>query len=608
MELLYIWIENYKGISQIGVNLSNKYRFNYKKDTNTLTFKETPNYTADFFADNISNLTGLIGKNGTGKTTILRYIIDYLSDGTAEEDLNKDSFFIYSKESIIYYYKYGGNLEIEGKIERIDSQIDLRSYKTSYYLIFISNHFDPTPLYSIDPTKNEYGYSKNLSTNYLLTNDVKTLSNDDKKEYTYNEHVYSFAATELFRIVKLFNWARNDSNETGEFIMDKVPQFMNIRLNMGSSNYTHYEHLNKVLKFYFNKTDLKKKTHIGFLINILCVGLLHIDFHKFLNFIPITNVIDKIYDFIGTYKNQRNPIESLFEQFKIIYNNFTTALEQLEILKDFLIFFDKSLDNDVIIKYVDQALSIKLVDAVHIELFPMLQKYFDLKKIGDYLQLYFSHEYFGESTISSGEYTLLSFFGRLQELKWDEDKKPILILIDEAELALHPQWQKQFIYYLTKFIQIKFKHRKVQIILTSHSPFIISDLPPHCLIFLDKTSENKTVIEDSLINHKETFGANIHELFTESFFLNDGLMGTFAKKKINELISDIENVHNIISEKTYNEKYRKRINIIGERFLRKKIDELIAPKLENNAIDELIEDRKKDIELLERLRKENDKN
>jgi hypothetical protein len=61
----------------------------------------------------------------------------------------------------------------------------------------------------------------------------------------------------------------------------------------------------------------------------------------------------------------------------------------------------------------------------------------------------------------------------------------------------------------------------------------------------------------------ETFGSNIHELFTNSFFLADGLMGEFARTKISELIKDLNSVERI-SREEYENNYKNRIEIIGE--------------------------------------------
>jgi predicted ATP-binding protein involved in virulence len=119
-------------------------------------------------------------------------------------------------------------------------------------------------------------------------------------------------------------------------------------------------------------------------------------------------------------------------------------------------------------------------------------------------------------------------------------------------------------------LEIVFGDKKVQIILTSHSPFIISDLPKENILFLDKDDKGNCKVVSGL-EKQQTFGANIHTLFTEAFFLEDGLIGNFAKQKINDIIKDLKN--NPTQEKI--EYAEKLINLIGEPVLRIKLTQLL---------------------------------
>jgi len=173
----------------------------------------------------------------------------------------------------------------------------------------------------------------------------------------------------------------------------------------------------------------------------------------------------------------------------------------------------------------------------------------------------------------------------------------ILVLLDEFELGLHPNWQKKFIKYIIDFLN--FIDKKFHLIITSHSPFILSDLPKQNVIFLDKydnKSEEKypnlnlkslkngnCINVNSEINIKP-FGANIHELLSHGFFMEDGLMGEFAKVKINEIIKNL-------NKKTYrpNKIEKKRILLIieniGEDLLRMKLLDMYYRKFENDELE-----------------------
>ena len=168
-----------------------------------------------------------------------------------------------------------------------------------------------------------------------------------------------------------------------------------------------------------------------------------------------------------------------------------------------------------------------------------------------------------------------------------KSKKSFILNLDEPELSLHPNWQKNYISEIINLLQ-QFDN-EIQLIVTSHSPFILSDLPKENVIFLEKYKKNedkdqkegncKNVTKDIDI---KTFGANIHTLLSDGFFMSDGLMGEFAKSKIEEIkkfyelvkksenvINKSENIKNTIKNiyQGYESNFRNIQNLIGEPFL-----------------------------------------
>jgi len=156
----------------------------------------------------------------------------------------------------------------------------------------------------------------------------------------------------------------------------------------------------------------------------------------------------------------------------------------------------------------------------------------------------------------------------------DEVKKinDCIILLDEPDLTLHPQWQKNYINQLITMLS-SISNTKLHIIITSHSPFLISDLPKENVIFLEK---GKQVYP---FENKQTFGANIHTLLSDGFFMKDGLMGEFAKGKIEaikkfyeKVMKSKDNPNRIKKYLCYYNKKKKEFkhihSIIGEPFLK----------------------------------------
>ncbi|WP_244939593.1 hypothetical protein [Caminibacter pacificus] len=95
----------------------------------------------------------------------------------------------------------------------------------------------------------------------------------------------------------------------------------------------------------------------------------------------------------------------------------------------------------------------------------------------------------------------------------------------------------------------------------------------------------------------ETFGANIHTLLTHGFFMEDGLMGGYAKSKIDEVIKYLNNEESKIAS---DEEAQKIINIIGEPIIKKELQRKLDSKKLNkiNEIEEKITILKERLEIL----------
>jgi hypothetical protein len=68
---------------------------------------------------------------------------------------------------------------------------------------------------------------------------------------------------------------------------------------------------------------------------------------------------------------------------------------------------------------------------------------------------------------------------------------------------------------------------------------------------------------------EETFAANIHELFADSFFMRNGTIGDFAKRKIEEVINLINRKENILDREI--EHIKKVIALIGEPIIKDRL-------------------------------------
>jgi ABC-type transport system involved in cytochrome bd biosynthesis fused ATPase/permease subunit len=68
-------VEEYNNIEKQGFNFSSKYKFDFDYDKKELKCEENPNSVEEgFFGENITNITAIIGKNGSGKSSVLELL------------------------------------------------------------------------------------------------------------------------------------------------------------------------------------------------------------------------------------------------------------------------------------------------------------------------------------------------------------------------------------------------------------------------------------------------------------------------------------------------------------------------------------------------------
>ena len=159
------------------------------------------------------------------------------------------------------------------------------------------------------------------------------------------------------------------------------------------------------------------------------------------------------------------------------------------------------------------------------------------------------------SSISSGErqiaYTISNLMYHLVNVdsEWNDYYKKdrahlevikyhyMNVIFDEVELYFHPEMQRQYISIMLKMLQsVKFSNiRGINIMMVTHSPFVLSDIPDSNVLCL---GEGDNVIT-------KTLGGNIMEMLSNSFFMKNSI-GDAIKEEI-AAIADMYN--KIIREK-----------------------------------------------------------
>ena len=248
-----------------------------------------------------------------------------------------------------------------------------------------------------------------------------------------------------------------------------------------------------------------------------------------------------------------------------------------------------------------------------------------LNKEGDNLisQEVFSVLEFEWNGLSSGELALINLFGRLNSIK-NKVRKNVVLLLDEVDLGLHPEWQRKWVNNVLPIIGkiMKKRNGSVRVVVTTHSPIILSDFMREDIIYLP--------IDDSA-NNPRTFGQNIYTLFKNSFFL-EAPKGAFSEQVIEDLLNIFRSSSNeeMIRERNAYKKFIKKyrlnfrkvtpddeirdffaelVDMIGEDIIRNHLKKQIKKagwfNEPNNSIDyeKEIEELKKQIEELKKEQK-----
>ena len=145
----------------------------------------------------------------------------------------------------------------------------------------------------------------------------------------------------------------------------------------------------------------------------------------------------------------------------------------------------------------------------------------------------------------------------------------INMIFDEMELCFHPEYQRTFVNNLVSYIK-RAELNKVfsfNIILTTHSPFILSDIPACNILAL------KDGVPDNSFKNERTFAANIYDILGNNFFM-EKFIGEFASDEIDRIIKRLTN-GKVIAEKGKSI-IKSKIELIGDDIIRIKLLEKLG--------------------------------
>ncbi|WP_179321176.1 AAA family ATPase [Winogradskyella helgolandensis] len=217
------------------------------------------------------------------------------------------------------------------------------------------------------------------------------------------------------------------------------------------------------------------------------------------------------------------------------------------------------------------------------------------------LQHFVSPE-FAERRLSSGETAMLNLYSRLYDffsrhildIQTIKKEDYYLLFLDEADLGYHPSWKRSFVNTVIEFSIDFFKElgAKVQIVFTTHDPLSLSDIPNTNVIYLHSEVNNRILGLDNQLRPSATFAANVNDLLGHSFFLDNLLIGDFANSKIKWVIKWINSNRDKNGDYNIDEftDVKKIIKLIEEPVLRNKLVEMLSDiEVDEVFINDMIE-------------------
>lgn len=546
IHICYAYIRQYKSLRNVSLKIDSHYDYLYDAETNLLTISKDPRYPDGFWGRGVYSLAAIVGNNGAGKSTSMEFILNTLTDGANTKEV--DGVLVYEQD---------GELLVWGKDIKVNTQqpYTIVSIIPKITCFYYCGHFMPYVTYSdLRSTELKGGY--NASDGWLLVKDVQSYSNIDSIRMTLPLYCYLnyFVAQNNYRICTML---ANEKirNTVKEFCLPKY-----VQIGINQSGWYAISEKNRQAEL----TTRQNKYPISVdVIEIPPLKVVHYDLknrylEKFLyfNFLNLMNEGLKasledtqraLKAWLDYETSDENTIEQ-FEQFVKQYDcehgirdEISDVLYVMKTLDRLCSFFDNGVTQCY---YLDTDEDGKNLHALTEEI--LNEPYFLTAKFFD---MYYSQELGMETILSSGEQNLLDIFSRLYDAlmttpqKFANVNSKRLILLDEAEIGFHPDWQRRYINLILDFLQTMVLVKPgvdFQILISTHSPVLLSDIPACCVNYLEVDDKGETRNVDDTIA-RETFATNVFEQYRDSFFMKDGLIGEFARRKLTDLKTAIEN-------------------------------------------------------------------
>ncbi|KLN66656.1 AAA family ATPase [Vibrio sp. VPAP30] len=530
MKLAYVYVEQHNVLEDIGVSLSNSHRITFEHGKLCLSSVES---NLDYYYGIQS--TAIVGKNGTGKSTLLDFI------ESSYEATDSSGFFVWFNEKEKIYHLCPINYDIDS--------IEVESLNivkvSSNYRRFLNYH----KVRLIKANNLSGGESSTISRRAR-----KNVFSHDLSLAQYKTGSPTKLAQRISRLMSFFansSWMAKEKNIKVEFefffksssttYLKNLLSRENIKEEFSLSD-NEFELLNHMLlpRPVF-VSDSIADPRVSLISELTRANLLSLLRHatKYSGFRP------KLQDFMFL------KLLAGFLSGKPCLSN-PDAVHELLVNSDFYEHSDlkgvSSADALIVLKKFHEASSvIEEISQIIIDHSSDISVK-DKDRIASYQAAFIidlmmsisklpsnvvSNFHYGWKGFSTGEFAKLNLYAELFYYIKDvkrTNKEHHLIVMDEVDLYLHPDWQREFLSDTLSFLKVEYPTDSVQLVVTSHSPIIIGDFLPEDIVSLYREPTQSPQLGDSF-----GFGTQILQLYMDGMHLSS-TFGSHSKSHIDRIV------------------------------------------------------------------------
>lgn len=549
MKLIYCYIEHFRNIENQDVSLSDEFDCRYR-DSKIFIEKREKNPLMDYIYDNgfMSNLKIIVGKTGSGKTNFLQLIgMDWWNrKSTADGDAylllykmhNENDFFVeevgLGNKTRAYCFSY--DFDKHEILKYIPAAYD--DHEDTY----IINAFDRYAFASCpyDNVRQEQMFDNNQFIPRKITQYGKSsvsMECEFLKEYLSHFSEKSIKRRVSF-VIGWKNWQNKIQSDLDEKLIKREYWTYKDRAEEQRDKNFRNGQYNKPIEYDKKSTPKSRFIHdlmVDFAIYLRkWAELVEYEFPE--KYYPYTGIV---YD-LGIEDPRELPdgkkmgilkrIDWLCQYIDYhtdeITSNRGLVWQIGSDIRDLFHLLGKMDDK----YFTDTEFSIPVMDidvngkTVMREVFERMEQYRP-DQIGVFTECLLPYHW---SYVSSGEYQYAKIWGVLEEYgvrvkmmtqgqKYSEAIQPnLILLLDEPENYMHPEMCRTFIRNLNVLLSKRNPNTELQVLISTHSPFMLSDVMASQVIKMDYDENGKCVISES---EKPYYAANIHSIMADGFFL-----------------------------------------------------------------------------------------